>query len=181
MRLILADGSQAGIVATEKALQAAKEANMDLVEMAPDAVPIVVKIMDYGKHIFDAKKGKATERRKQKRTQIKEVRFRPGTEQRDYEVKLRNLSRFLNEGDKARVTLRFRGREMAHRTLGMDLLKRVEVDLAEISTVELEPKMEGRQLIMVLVPRAGRKKPASLAHQVEEASLEVDSAGQEAG
>lgn len=139
-------------------MQTAADSKMDLVEMAPDAEPVVVKIMDYGKHIFDAKKGKAADRKKQRRTQVKEVRFRPGTDQGDYQVKLRNLTRFLNDGDKTRVTLRFRGREMMHQTLGMELLKRVEEDLAEISTVELEPRMEGRQLTMVLAPRAGRKK-----------------------
>lgn len=126
-------------------------------EIAPDSDPIVCKIMDYGKHIFEAKKGKAAAKKKQKRTQVKEMKFRPGTEEGDYQVKLRNLTRFLNDGDKAKVTLRFRGREMAHQELGMDLLKRIEEDLSEIGTVELHPKMEGRQLTMVLAPRGKRK------------------------
>jgi translation initiation factor IF-3 len=133
-----------------------------LVEIAPDADPIVCKILDYGKHIFEAKKGKAAAKKKQRRTQVKEMKFRPGTEEGDYQVKLRNLTRFLNDGDKAKVTLRFRGREMAHQELGMDLLKRIEVDLAEVGTVELHPKMEGRQLTMVLAPRGKRKGTATV-------------------
>lgn len=133
-----------------------------MVEIAPDADPIVCKILDYGKHIFEAKKGKAAAKKKQRRTQVKEMKFRPGTEEGDYQVKLRNLTRFLNDGDKAKVTLRFRGREMAHQELGMELLKRIENDLAEIGTVELHPKMEGRQLTMVLAPR-GKKKGTATA------------------
>jgi len=132
-------------------------AKLDLVEIAPDADPIVCKILDFGKHIFEAKKDKAAAKKKQRRTQVKEMKFRPGTEEGDYQVKLRNLTRFLDDGDKAKVTLRFRGREMAHQELGMDLLKRIEVDLAEIAVVELHPKMEGRQLTMVLAPK-GKKK-----------------------
>ena len=140
-----------------QALETAKEAKLDLVEIAPDADPVVCKILDYGKFIFEAKKDKAAAKKKQRKTQVKEMKFRPGTEEGDYQVKLRNLTRFLNDGDKAKVTLRFRGREMAHQELGMELLKRIEVDLAEISAVELHPKMEGRQLTMVLAPR-GKKK-----------------------
>ncbi len=109
--------------------------------------------MDYGKHIFEAKKQKAAQKKKQKRTQIKEMKFRPGTEEGDYQVKLRNLVRFLEQGDKAKVTLRFRGREMAHQEIGMELLKRVETDLAELGAVEQFPKMEGRQLTMVIAPK----------------------------
>jgi translation initiation factor IF-3 len=130
---------------------------LDLVEIAPDADPVVCKILDYGKHIFEAKKGKAAAKKKQRRTQVKEMKFRPGTEEGDYQVKLRNLTRFLNDGDKAKVTLRFRGREMAHQELGMELLKRIEDDLLEVGTVELHPKMEGRQLTMVLAPKGKRK------------------------
>ena len=130
---------------------------MDLVEIAPQANPVVCKILDYGKHVFEAKKDKAAAKKKQRRTQVKEMKFRPGTDEGDYQVKLRNLSRFLNDGDKAKVTLRFRGREMAHQELGMELLKRIEIDLAEIGTVEMFPKMEGRQLTMVLAPN-GKKK-----------------------
>ncbi len=152
--MIGSDGNQVGIVSIEDALKAAREAQLDLVEIAPDSNPVVCKIMDYGKHVFEAKKGKAAAKKKQKRTQVKEMKFRPGTEEGDYQVKLRNLIRFLNDGDKAKVTLRFRGREMAHQELGMDLLKRIEDDLSEISTVELHPKMEGRQLTMVLAPRS---------------------------
>ncbi len=109
--------------------------------------------MDYGKHIFEAKKQKAAQKKKQKRTQVKEMKFRPGTEEGDYQVKLRNLVRFLEQGDKAKVTLRFRGREMAHQEIGMELLKRVETDLAELGAVEQFPKMEGRQLTMVIAPK----------------------------
>ena len=126
---------------------------MDLVLIAPDAEPVVCKLMDYGKHIFEVKKQKAVQKKKQKQTQIKEMKFRPGTEEGDYQVKLRNLVRFLEAGDKAKVSLRFRGREMAHQELGMQLLKRVEVDLEELGTVEQHPKMEGRQMIMVIAPK----------------------------
>ena len=144
-----------------EALKAATEAKLDLVEIAPDADPVVCKLMDYGKHVFEAKKDKAAAKKKQRRTTVKEMKFRPGTEDGDYQVKLRNLTRFLNDGDKAKVTLRFRGREMAHQELGMELLKRVETDLAEISTVELFPKMEGRQLTMVLAPKGKKKGQAN--------------------
>ncbi len=109
--------------------------------------------MDYGKHVFEAKKQKSAQKKKQKRTQIKEMKFRPGTEEGDYQVKLRNLVRFLENGDKAKVTLRYRGREMAHQEIGMELLKRVEADLAELGNVEQFPKMEGRQLTMVIAPK----------------------------
>lgn len=126
---------------------------MDLVLIAADAEPVVCKLMDYGKHIFEVKKQKAVQKKKQKQTQIKEMKFRPGTEEGDYQVKLRNLIRFLEAGDKAKVSLRFRGREMAHQELGMQLLKRVEVDLEELGTVEQHPKMEGRQMIMVIAPK----------------------------
>ncbi len=152
--MIGADGNQVGIVSIQEALKSAREADLDLVEIAADSNPVVCKIMDWGKHVFEAKKGKAAAKKKQKRTQVKEMKFRPGTDEGDYQVKLRNLTRFLNDGDKAKVTLRFRGREMAHQELGMELLKRIEVDLSEISTVELYPKMEGRQLTMVLAPRS---------------------------
>ena len=114
--------------------------------------PPVCKIMDYGKHVFESKKQKAAQRKRAKRTQIKEMKFRPGTEEGDYQVKLRNLVRFLENGDKAKVTLRYRGREMAHQEIGMELRKRVEADLAELGNVEQFPKMEGRQLTMVIAP-----------------------------
>ncbi|AQA20337.1 translation initiation factor IF-3 [Halioglobus japonicus] len=152
VRLIGADGEQVGIVSLSEAKAAAEAASMDLVLIA-DSDPAVCKVMDYGKHIFEAKKQKAAQKKKAKRTQIKEMKFRPGTEEGDYQVKLRNLTRFLENGDKAKVTLRFRGREMAHQEIGMELLKRVEADLAELGGVEQFPKMEGRQLTMVIAPK----------------------------
>jgi translation initiation factor IF-3 len=166
VRLIGADGEQVGIVSLAEAIAAAKEAKLDLVEIAGNAEPIVCKILDYGKKVFEAKKGKAAAKKKQRRMHVKEMKFRPGTEEGDYQVKLRNLTRFLNDGDKAKVTLRFRGREMAHQELGMELLKRVEIDLAEISTVEFFPKMEGRQLTMVLAP-ISKKKGQVVAPAIE--------------
>ncbi|MBP76680.1 MAG: translation initiation factor IF-3 [Pseudomonadales bacterium] len=153
VRLIGADGEQIGIVSIQEALAAAEEVKLDLVEISPDAAPPVCRIMDYGKHIFEKKKQQAAARKNQKQIQIKEIKFRPGTEEGDYQVKLRNLIRFLSEGDKAKVSLRFRGREMAHQELGMELLKRVENDLLEYGTVEQHPKMEGRQLMMVIAPK----------------------------
>ncbi len=131
----------------------AEEAGLDLVEIQPTAEPPVCRLMDYGRFRFDQKKKVNEAKKKQKQVQIKEIKFRPGTDEGDYQVKLRNLTRFLNEGDKAKVTMRFRGREHAHRELGLDLLKRVEGDLAEISIVEQQPQMEGRQMIMVLGPK----------------------------
>ena len=125
---------------------------MDLVMMAENDPP-VCKIMDYGKHVFESKKQRAAQRKRAKRTQVKEMKFRPGTEEGDYQVKLRNLVRFLENGDKAKVTLRYRGREMVHQEIGMELLKRVEADLAELGNVEQFPKMEGRQLTMVIAPK----------------------------
>ena len=135
-----------------EAQAAAEAAGMDLVMMAENDPP-VCKIMDYGKHVFESKKQKAAQRKRAKRTQIKEMKFRPGTEEGDYQVKLRNLVRFLENGDKAKVTLRYRGREMAHQEIGMELLKRVEADLIELGSVEQFPKMEGRQLTMVIAPK----------------------------
>ncbi|MEX1196945.1 MAG: translation initiation factor IF-3 [Pseudohongiellaceae bacterium] len=152
VRLVLADGEQGGIVSLDEAKEAAKEAKLDLVLIAPDAEPPVCKIMDYGKHLFDIKKQKAANKKKQRKTTVKEVKFRPGTEQGDYQVKLRNLIRFLSDGDKAKVSLRFRGREMAHQHLGMELVNRIREDLVEYGTVEQNPKMEGRQIVMILAP-----------------------------
>ena len=142
-----------GIVPLDEALKIAQDASLDLVEIAADSTPIVCKIMDYGKHLFEIKKTKAAAKKKQKQQQIKEMKFRPGTEDGDYQVKLRNLVRFLENGDKAKVSLRYRGREMAHQELGMDVMLRIEKDLEELATVEQRPKMEGRQLIMVMAPR----------------------------
>jgi translation initiation factor IF-3 len=152
VRLVGADGEQVGVVPLSEALAAAERASLDLVQIA-DSDPVVCKVMDYGKHIFEAKKQKSAQKKKQKRTQVKEIKFRPGTEEGDYQVKLRNLVRFLENGDKAKVTLRYRGREMAHQEIGMELLKRVEADLAELGAVEQFPKMEGRQLTMVIAPK----------------------------
>jgi translation initiation factor IF-3 len=152
VRLIDAEGEQVGIVSLEEAQASAEAAGLDLVMMA-DSDPPVCKVMDYGKHIFEAKKQKAAQRKKTKRIQIKEMKFRPGTDEGDYQVKLRNLVRFLENGDKAKVTLRYRGREMAHQEISMELLKRVEADLSELGTVEQFPKMEGRQLTMVIAPK----------------------------
>ena len=150
VRLVEADGSQAGVVTRDQALESARRASLDLVLIAPDAEPPVVKVMDYGKHLFELKKTKAAQRKKQKQIQVKEMKFRPGTEEGDYQVKLRNLIRFLTDGDKAKVTMRFRGREMAHTELGRKLLDRVVVDLAEHGQVEQFPSMEGRQMVMVI-------------------------------
>ena len=150
--MIGADGEQVGIVSIKEALRAAEEAGLDLVQMS-DGDVVVCKIMDYGKVLFEQKKQRAAAKKNQVRTQVKEIKFRPGTEEGDYQVKLRNLIRFLEHGDKAKVTLRYRGRELAHQEIGMELLKRVEVDLAEYGTVEQFPKMEGRQLTMVLAPK----------------------------
>ncbi len=134
------------------ALAQAEADTLDLVQIA-DSDPVVCKIMDYGKHVFEAKKQKAAQRKKQKRIQVKEMKFRPGTDIGDYQIKLKALTRFLENGDKAKVTLRFRGREMAHQEIGIELLRRIEADLAEWGTVEQFPKMEGRQLTMVLAPK----------------------------
>ena len=147
------EGEQVGVVSLEEAQKIADEANLDLVEISPQAEPPVCKVMDYGKFKFEEQKKRPAARKKQKQIQVKEIKFRPGTDIGDYNVKLRNLTRFLTEGDKVKVTLRFRGREMAHQELGRDLLKRVEADLAELGTVEQYPKMEGRQMVMVLAPK----------------------------
>jgi len=135
-----------------EAIAKAEALTLDLVQIA-DSDPIVCKIMDYGKKIFEEKKQKAAQKKKQKQTQVKEIKLRPGTEEGDYQVKLRNLIRFLENGDKAKVTIRYRGREMAHQEIGMKLLERIEKDLEEQSTVEQRPKMEGRQMMMVLAPK----------------------------
>ena len=153
IRLIGSDGEQVGIVPKEEAQATADAQALDLVEIVPMAEPPVCRIMDYGKYKFDQTKKQGSAKKKQRQTHLKEVKFRPGTEEGDYQVKLRNLKRFLDQGDKTKVTLRFRGREMAHRDLAAQLLKRVEADLEELGTVEQYPKMEGRQMIMVLAPK----------------------------
>ncbi len=157
VRLVGADGGQRGIVSRDEALAEARASGLDLVLVAPDAEPPVCKVMDYGKHLFELKKTKAAQRKKQKQIQVKEVKFRPGTEEGDYQVKLRNLKRFLEEGDKAKVSLRFRGREVVHPEIGMTLMNRISDDLDEVGQIENEPKFEGRQVIMVLAPRKNKK------------------------
>jgi translation initiation factor IF-3 len=137
----------------DRALQLAFDEALDLVEISPTADPPVCRIMDFGKFLFEQNKKSHAAKRKQKITQVKEVKFRPGTDEGDYQVKMRNLVRFLTAGDKAKVTLRFRGREMAHQDLGAKLLRRVQQDLEELATVEQFPKMEGRQLVMVMTPK----------------------------
>jgi len=154
VRLVSDDGTQVGIVGLQQALDSAREKTMDLVEISPDAEPPVCKIMDYGKHVFDLKKKTAMQRKKQKQTQVKEMKFRPGTDEGDYQIKLRNVTRFLENGDKAKITLRFRGREMAHQDLGIAMVKRIEHDLEDIAQVEQYPKLEGRQMTMVFAPRS---------------------------
>ncbi len=159
------DGEQLGIVQTRDALRLAEEREVDLVEIAPLAKPPVCKLMDYGKFKYREAKKAHEAKLKQKQIQVKEVKFRPGTDEGDYKIKLRNLTRFLEEGDKTKVTLRFRGREMAHQEFGIRLLERVKADLEPYGVVEQFPKMEGRQLIMVLAPKKTgappKKKPTA--------------------
>nr|WP_308390033.1 translation initiation factor IF-3 [Acidithiobacillus sp. AMEEHan] len=153
VRLIGDDGEQLGIVPLHEALAAAEEADLDLVEIAPQAVPPVCRVMDYGKFRFQESKRQHEARKKQKQSQVKEIKFRPRTDEADYQIKLRNIIRFLEDGDRAKVTLRFRGREMSHPELGMELLNRVEADLQEMGVVEQRPRMEGRQMVMVIAPK----------------------------
>jgi len=141
------------VVSLQEALQQAEAAGLDLVEISPNVSPPVCRVMDFGKFQYEESKRKHAAKRKQKQIQIKEIKFRPGTDVGDYQVKLRNLIRFLQNGDKAKITLRFRGREMAHQELGMQLLKRVEADLADYGTVEQYPRLEGRQMVMVINPK----------------------------
>jgi len=153
VRLTGADGEQLGIVSIREALSIAEEAGFDLVEISATAKPPVCRVMDYGKFLFEKGKALKEQKKKQKQVQIKELKFRPGTDEGDYQVKLRNLRRFLEGGDKTKITLRFRGREMAHQDLGVDLLKRIKADLEDIAQVESFPtKAEGRQMVMVLAP-----------------------------
>ncbi len=153
MRVLGADGEQAGVLTIEQALELAAEAGLDLVEIAPQSEPPVCRVMDYGKFVFETNKKQSVARKKQKQVQVKEIKFRPGTDIGDYQVKLRNLIRFLEDGDRVKVTLRFRGREMAHQELGVELLERVKLDLEEHGVVEQFPRMEGRQMVMVLSPK----------------------------
>jgi len=153
VRLTGADGEPVGIVSLQEAMSAAEQANLDLVEISPNAEPPVCRVMDYGKYIFEKSKKDKEQRQKNKQIQLKEIKFRPGTDEGDYQVKLRNLNRFIEDGNKVKVTLRFRGREMAHQGLGTKLLNRIKDDLAELTNVESFPAMEGRQMVMVLAPK----------------------------
>jgi len=153
VRLIGPTGEQIGVVNTNDALVAARENDLDLVLIAESSDPPVAKIMDFGKRLYEEKNAKAAAKKKQHQLQVKEIKFRPGTDVGDYQVKLRNLMRFLEDGDKAKVTIRFRGREMAHQELGMQMLERLEKDLEEHGVVEARPKLEGRQMIMVFAPK----------------------------
>ena len=150
--MIDAEGEQAGIVSLQVALNMAEEAGLDLVEIAPMAKPPVCRVMDFGKFKYQESKKAHEAKLKQKQIQVKEVKLRPGTDENDYQIKLRNLKRFLEEGDKCKVTLRFRGREMAHQEFGLRQLERVKADLEELGQVEQMPKMEGRQMVMVIAP-----------------------------
>lgn len=153
MRLIGVDGQQIGVVSINEALALAEAASVDLVEMVANAKPPVCRLMDYGKYLFEQSKKKAQAKKNQKQMQIKEIKLRPVTDVGDYQVKLRNLIKFLEKGDKVKVTLRFRGREMSHKELGIEMLNRMANDAAEHSVVEHQPKVEGRQMIMVLGPK----------------------------
>lgn len=152
IRLVSDSGEQLGILSPDEARKVAEERGMDLVEIAPNAEPPVCRLMDYGKYLYASAKKKQESKKKQKQITVKEIKFRPGTDIGDYDIKVRNLTKFLDAGNKVKVTLRFRGREMAHQELGMEMLKRVEEDLKEIGVVEQMPKMEGRQMVMVLAP-----------------------------
>jgi translation initiation factor IF-3 len=153
VRLINADGDNVGVVETLEALRQAQEAGLDLVEVSPDADPTVAKILDFGKYKFQEQKKQAEARKKQKIVEIKEIKMRPSIDDHDYDVKMRAIKRFFEDGDKVKVTLRFRGREMAHQQLGMAVLQRVKAEVQEISKVESEPRLEGRQMVMVLAPK----------------------------
>lgn len=150
VRLIDADGNQVGVVKTPEAIALAREAGMDLVEISPNASPPVCRIMDHGKYLFELKKRKAVQKKKTKQIQVKEVKFRPGTDVGDFDVKVRKINSFLERGDKVKISLRFRGREMQHKELGLDLLERVKVKLMPGFMVEQQPKLEGRQMTMVV-------------------------------
>ncbi len=157
--MIGGDGEQLGIVSVRQALQLAEEAGVDLVEIAPLANPPVCRLMDYGKFKYQEAKRQAEAKKKQKVVEVKEIKFRPGTDENDFQIKMRNVIKFLGEGDKTKITLRFRGREMAHQELGMRVLERIRTELADRAVVEQFPKMEGRQLVMVLAPVKKQAKP----------------------
>ena len=176
VRLVGIDGEQLGIMRLNDALRQAEEADVDLVEIAPTASPPVCRLMDFGKFKYRESKRQHEAKVKQKQIQVKEIKFRPGTDDGDYAIKVRNLIRFLSEGDKTKVTLRFRGREMTHQELGYNLLKRVEADLMAYGVVEQFPKMEGRQMVMVLAPRKKVEVAAKTGkeNKVEATSTAVD-------
>ena len=153
VRVIGAAGEQIGIMMTRDAVAKAEESGLDLVEVSPNADPPVCKIMDYGKYLYQKDKAAQAARKKQKQIQVKEVKFRPTTDEGDYQIKLRNLVRFLTEGDKAKVTLRFRGRELLHQEIGSEILERIKADLAEVGQVEQFPRLEGKQMVMILSPK----------------------------
>lgn len=154
MRLTGLEGEQLGIVSLDEALLKAEEAGVDLVEISPNAEPPVCRIMDYGKFLYEKSKATKEQKKKQKVVQVKEIKFRPGTDDGDYQVKLRNLIRFLEDGDKVKITLRFRGREMAHQQIGIEMLNRIKEDLIELAVIESYPsRIEGRQMVMVLAPK----------------------------
>ncbi|WP_107687560.1 translation initiation factor IF-3 [Neisseria wadsworthii] len=153
VRLISGSGEQLGIVSLRDALAMSEEQDVDLVEISPTAKPPVCKLMDFGKYKYEQSKKRDEAKKKQKQVQIKEIKFRPGTDEGDYQIKMRNINRFLEDGDKVKVTLRFRGREMAHQEFGAQLLERVKEDLAEVATIEQFPKMEGRQMVMMIAPK----------------------------
>lgn len=175
MRVVGADGEMAGVMSVEQGIALADEAGLDLVEVSPNAKPPVCKVLDYGKYKYEQQKKANEARKKQKTVDVKEVKIRPGIEKHDYEVKMRNARRFLENGDKVKVTMRFRGREMAHQNIGLDLLKQMCIELEDIAKKELEPKLEGRQMIMVLGPDA-TAAAASAKKQAEEAAAEAKAA-----
>jgi translation initiation factor IF-3 len=154
VRLVDEKGEMRGVVPTREALKIAEEAGLDLVEVSPNAEPPVCKVLDYGKYKYEQQKKAAEARKKQKVIDIKEIKIRPAIEDHDYEVKLRNARRFLEEGDKVKVTMRFRGREMSHQELGMEILRRLQTDLADLGKVEFGPRLEGRQIMMIITPEA---------------------------
>ena len=153
VRVIGPDNQQIGIMFTREAIQYATDNGLDLVEVSPTAEPPVCRVMDFGKYLFEINKKQQTARKKQKQIQVKEVKFRPTTDEGDYQIKLRNLTRFLTEGDKAKVTLRFRGRELLHQELGIEILERIKTDLGEMAQVEQFPRLEGKQMVMILGPK----------------------------
>jgi len=153
VRLIGVEGENLGVVKISDALEIAKEADLDLVEVTPNAKPPVCKVMNYGKFRFEQNKKAQQAKKKQKQQQVKEIKLRPGTEENDYQTKLNNIKRFITDGDKAKITIRFRGRELAHKEIGMKQVERIEKDLEDIAEVEQRAKFEGRQIVMVIAPR----------------------------